>query len=725
SKGWDIVNAIFDDLEGGLDGPGGQMLPDIGLADDILFVGSSAGSNGIRHNADRIRERLTAANPDLVFRAVTDSSFLPVTPAAQGIGNTAAQQEHEENGTVLRPDESCVENHPENAVVCLDNGFLQLNHITTPFFMRMDLMDPNAHKHVDRERFPTRAALAQALHDQVMALQDILGPNGAIEREQMTTQPGAFAPLCGAHIALTGDFHFFDPELQSGGAETPLSFHDVLWNWMQGDGPAFQIADKPPLSPPIPQRDLLCAPQDASAEFVSVSSASFAPGDPVAPDSIVSGFGSGLATGTFSATTLPLPTELGGTSVEVTDSEGTTRLAPLFFVSAVQINYLIPPETAPGLARITVRTPTGGAVSGLVEIVRVAPGLYTADSTGAGVAAAFFLHVAADGTRTQELVYNPVDLSPVPIDLGEAGDQVFLILFGTGFRAGADGQLRARVGGVPVPVLGVAAQVEFEGLDQAAVGPLPMDLDGSGPVTVELEVGGEKANPVGVVIGSASVAAGQACETASDCADGSICAVASGGSTGRACTDPTAGVYDDGSGPSLQVAGDGWVRKRVDDWEAQDLRCNDGSPYAYYVSRGMGEGADKWLFFFKGGAACADDEQCALRWAIQPQFMRQMRSVRPGFTPGPQMGPGAGLFARDQQSNYFADWNYVYLHYCSSDVFSGTLTAAEGTTGFHFRGRPITEAVVAELLDGIDPSLPRLADASEVVVAGGSAGAAG
>jgi len=47
------------------------------------------------------------------------------------------------------------------------------------------------------------------------------------------------------------------------------------------------------------------------------------------------------------AATVPLPTTLAGTTVRVRDSAGVERLGPLFFVSAGQINYQLPPGRRP------------------------------------------------------------------------------------------------------------------------------------------------------------------------------------------------------------------------------------------------------------------------------------------------------------------------------------------------------------------------------------------
>ena len=69
----------------------------------------------------------------------------------------------------------------------------------------------------------------------------------------------------------------------------------------------------------------------SGAPFATVSAASFEKNVPLAAEMIVSGFGLGLATGIDVGRTIPLPTELLGTSVDVTDSQGVTRPAPLFF----------------------------------------------------------------------------------------------------------------------------------------------------------------------------------------------------------------------------------------------------------------------------------------------------------------------------------------------------------------------------------------------------------
>jgi uncharacterized protein (TIGR03437 family) len=94
--------------------------------------------------------------------------------------------------------------------------------------------------------------------------------------------------------------------------------------------------------------------------------------DAVAPGSIATAVGTGLATSTQSASTLPLPTSLGGTTVTV---NGTA--APLFFVSPTQINFQVPRETPPGNATVIVRQGNTAGPAFSFTVLASAPGIFT------------------------------------------------------------------------------------------------------------------------------------------------------------------------------------------------------------------------------------------------------------------------------------------------------------------------------------------------------------
>ena len=274
----------------------------------------------------------------------------------------------------------------------------------------------------------------------------------------------------------------------SGSVNAPVTFGSFQTISRGGGADALVAKIEPGTPPPV---------------LTTVSAASFSGEFGAAPESIASGFGEGLATGIVVATELPLPTSLAGTVVRITDSEGSEYLAQLFFVAPGQINYLIPEDAAPGLALVIVETNGQEVARGTLRINDVAPSLFAANANGQGVAAAVALRVAADGTQTSQLVFDGTapegSRAALPIDLGPDGDQIFLLLFGTGMR-GFTTEATATVGSEAVGVFGPVAQPQFVGLDQANLGPLPRSLAGRGEVDILLTVDGKVANTVTVNI---------------------------------------------------------------------------------------------------------------------------------------------------------------------------------------------------------------------------------
>jgi uncharacterized protein (TIGR03437 family) len=259
---------------------------------------------------------------------------------------------------------------------------------------------------------------------------------------------------------------------------------------------------------PITQNDLAAFDtlgyrlSSGGSALAAVSAASFR-GAELTSESIASAFGQNLATGTASASTATLPTTLAGATVNVRDSAGAERLAPLFFASPDQINFLLPAGTAPGLATITAGR-SGAMVAGVINIVSVAPGLFSANSDGQGVASAVVLRVRAGGAQSFESIttFDPSSgrMVAAPIDLGPAGDQVFLILFGTGLRQRSSlAAVTARIGDAPAAVSFAGAQSSLFGLDQVNM-LIPRSLAGRGAVNIVLTVDGKNANAVSVSI---------------------------------------------------------------------------------------------------------------------------------------------------------------------------------------------------------------------------------
>src|SRR5262249_56049054 len=106
------------------------------------------------------------------------------------------------------------------------------------------------------------------------------------------------------------------------------------------------------------------------------------------------------------------------------------------FVGATgQFNYRIPFGTGLGNAMVAVTSGDGAVSNGNVTIANIAPGIFTANSSGNGLAAAIVLRVKPGNVQTfEQMVRFDATLNafvPIPIDLGPDGDLVFLLLFGT------------------------------------------------------------------------------------------------------------------------------------------------------------------------------------------------------------------------------------------------------------------------------------------------------
>lgn len=109
------------------------------------------------------------------------------------------------------------------------------------------------------------------------------------------------------------------------------------------------------------------------------SAASYGP--TIAPGELVSLFGAGLAAGTASAASLPLPTQLSDVHVTVNGIP-----APLVYTSPQQLNAQIPFETQTGTAQVQV---TSGAGTSMVTatVAATAPGIFTLNQQGTGAGA--------------------------------------------------------------------------------------------------------------------------------------------------------------------------------------------------------------------------------------------------------------------------------------------------------------------------------------------------
>lgn len=208
-----------------------------------------------------------------------------------------------------------------------------------------------------------------------------------------------------------------------------------------------------------------------------------------APGMIVTVFGQRFGTQTLEASATPLPTTLGGVSVELqSGSSGQWMKAPLFFVSPEQINFQVPPEMTAGgyvVANFRVRTSaTEVSEPWRATIARRAVSLFSADSSGGGAPAGFYVRVAPNGAQQRGDLYRCVaGVCTVPsTSFGGTANDLFLEIYGTGFRdPGLPDDLRAYIGGRAAEVVFAGPHGQFVGLDQVNI-KVPRDIERGVPL---------------------------------------------------------------------------------------------------------------------------------------------------------------------------------------------------------------------------------------------------
>ena len=232
----------------------------------------------------------------------------------------------------------------------------------------------------------------------------------------------------------------------------------------------------------------------ASAQNISVvSAASYQAA--IAPSSLASIFGSGLATSKASASldsNGQLPNQLAGTSVEL---NGET--VPLLYASPSQINFLVPDDATTGVAEVVVNTSLGATLRGSVLVNSTAPALFAIDASGKGPGA----------------ILNAVTFAPPPflVETPEnTGDdkRTRIAVYATGIRWAGNPSHDPSITNAP----GVTVQAHdaagnsysleyagaapgFFGLDQVNL-VLPAELDGAGVVSMFVNTDDGSSNAV-------------------------------------------------------------------------------------------------------------------------------------------------------------------------------------------------------------------------------------
>ncbi len=156
--------------------------------------------------------------------------------------------------------------------------------------------------------------------------------------------------------------------------------------------------------------------------------------------------------------------------------------------------------------------------------------------------------------------------------------------------------------------------------------------------------------------------------------------------------------------------------------------CNDGTPAAFLYRPGYGAAASRWVIYLDEGGECSTQAECTAR---QHRGITNISS-EPYRTGGAKIKPEAGILSTDPAQNPdFYDANLVQIAYCSSDYWSGektgniAMTAAQirasgSILNWYFDGHGVVQGVIGLLQKSYG-----LNNATDVLLAGGSAGAVG
>jgi uncharacterized protein (TIGR03437 family) len=214
-----------------------------------------------------------------------------------------------------------------------------------------------------------------------------------------------------------------------------------------------------------------------------------------APGAIVSIFGTNLASTAAGAPSVPLPTSLSGTSVELVNGTSVQSL-PLFYVSPAQINTQLPYGLAAGTAQIRVRTAAGASTTDTISVVARAPKIFTVDFSGKG---AGIVTNPAMSIATQSNPVKPGD--NVIIWLNSLGETNPPVVAGNA-APGGPVTAPATVSDVTVTIGGKPARVIFAGAAPAYTGLYQVNVQSpfvvlTGPVDIQVSVG-QRASQTGV-----------------------------------------------------------------------------------------------------------------------------------------------------------------------------------------------------------------------------------
>ena len=159
-----------------------------------------------------------------------------------------------------------------------------------------------------------------------------------------------------------------------------------------------------------------------------------------------------------------------------------------------------------------------------------------------------------------------------------------------------------------------------------------------------------------------------------------------------------------------------------------DAKCRDGSAAGLYVR--YSSASPNFFIYLEGGGVCLDDFFCGINPKNVDETMNAESIIMgaTGILPARQMPGNEGIFKHDPR-NPVADWNAVYVPYCTGDIWGGNRPNATFPPGFEglgghtagqhqFVGFQNTSIVLGRVV-------ATFTDAQKTLISGSSAGGIG
>ncbi len=143
--------------------------------------------------------------------------------------------------------------------------------------------------------------------------------------------------------------------------------------------------------------------------------------------------------------------------------------------------------------------------------------------------------------------------------------------------------------------------------------------------------------------------------------------------------------------------------------------CAYGAPYRFAV-RPAPQPSDKLMIFFQGGGACWNGENCAPDY--ESPFEGGGGIFKQTVDEGESQSYNQGIFDLTNAENPLADYNAVYVAYCSADIHTGSRDVEYDGYTTHFRGSINATAA-------LDWTFANFESPSDVFISGCSAGSYG